>query len=214
MNLRQEKQDKFFAHHVDTFRKLGIVDPFFVIKTAFFQKGKYGRHVQFFEGELKKGEDIYIEFYDNVFNEKNVIIDFKPFYDERLLFKFRANPHFAEEYEQKTGTNSKTQEEYFTYTIPLAELVVITPDGREISFPAYEKSKEVSQLNEEPLPRLQNSIFPNFEEEFSLLTNNEEIADAPLSEMTIRDLAAIMLMRPVSSKTWLNDIVKQSKSDI
>jgi hypothetical protein len=31
--------------------------------------------------------------------------------------------------------------------------------------------------------------------------------DAPLSQITIRDLAAIMLMKPVSNKKWLNDLV-------
>jgi hypothetical protein len=45
-------------------------------------------------------------------------------------------------------------------------------------------------------------------------TPNLEIADAPLSEITIRDLAAIMLMKPVSARPWLNDLIKQTKSEI
>ena len=32
--------------------------------------------------------------------------------------------------------------------------------------------------------------------------------DSPISELTIRDLAAILLREPVSKKTWLNDLVK------
>jgi len=59
---RKEKEKEFFAHHMDKFRKAQVSDPFFAIKTAFFQKGKFGRQVQLFEGELKRGEDIYIEF--------------------------------------------------------------------------------------------------------------------------------------------------------
>jgi hypothetical protein len=31
--------------------------------------------------------------------------------------------------------------------------------------------------------------------------------DAPLDQVTIRDLAAIMLKKPVSNKKWLNDII-------
>jgi hypothetical protein len=31
--------------------------------------------------------------------------------------------------------------------------------------------------------------------------------DAPLSQITMRDLAAIMLKKPVSNKKWLNDII-------
>jgi hypothetical protein len=46
-------------------------------------------------------------------------------------------------------------------------------------------------------------------------SNTEELAlpnfsldDAPISEMTIRDLAAILLKKPVSTKEWLNDLLK------
>jgi len=34
--------------------------------------------------------------------------------------------------------------------------------------------------------------------------------DAPLSMLTIRDLAAIMLQKPVSQKEWLNKIINKS----
>jgi hypothetical protein len=37
---------------------------------------------------------------------------------------------------------------------------------------------------------------------------NNIFEDAPISEMTIRDLAAILLKKPVSEKKWLNDLVK------
>ena len=56
---RKEKEKEFFAYHMDKFRKAEISNPFFTLKTAFFQKGKYGRQVQLFEGELKRGEDIF-----------------------------------------------------------------------------------------------------------------------------------------------------------
>ena len=61
---RKEKEKEFFAYHMDKFRKAQVTDPYFTIKTAFFQKGKYGRQVQLFDGELKRGEDIFIEFID------------------------------------------------------------------------------------------------------------------------------------------------------
>ena len=38
-----------------------------------------------------------------------------------------------------------------------------------------------------------------------------DTADAPYSEMTIRDYYAIHTGKPVSSKTWLNDLIKSSK---
>jgi hypothetical protein len=35
-----------------------------------------------------------------------------------------------------------------------------------------------------------------------------EMADAPYSEMTIRDYYAIHTGKPVSAKTWLNELIK------
>jgi len=32
--------------------------------------------------------------------------------------------------------------------------------------------------------------------------------DCPIDQMNIRDLAAILLKKPVSKKKWLNDLVK------
>ena len=46
------------------------------------------------------------------------------------------------------------------------------------------------------------NAFPDFDE---IMDPN---IDAPLSQMTIRDLAAIMLKKPVSNKAWLNEIIK------
>lgn len=185
MNLRQEKQQEFFLQHAEVFRKLGIMDPFFVIKTAFFQKGKYGRNVQFFEWELKKGEDIYVEFYDNVTDNNGSIIDFKPFHADRLLCKYKVNPHYAEEYEQKENVNQKTGDNYFTYTVPLSEMIAVSADGREKTYAMYEKGDDESSKEEIVLPRLQNSlVFPDFEndltskkEEISLESSEESIVE-------------------------------------
>jgi len=222
MNIRKEKEKEFYVKHMDTFKKLGLSDPFFIIKTAFFQKGKYGRQVQLFESEISKAEDIYMEFYDNVTDDKGNITDIVPFSPDRQLFKYKANPFYAEEYDTKEGSNFKG-EPYTLYTVPLSELVAVLDDGTEITHALYEKRKEEPK-KEDTLPKLQNSLalFPNFEEEFPKKETdfsldevyNTEIGDAPLSEMTIADLAAIMLMKPVSAKPWLNEIIKQTKSEI
>lgn len=45
-------------------------------------------------------------------------------------------------------------------------------------------------------------------EEFSLMNPDE---DLPLDQLTIRDLAALLLQKPVSKKIWLNNIIKKSK---
>jgi nucleoside-diphosphate-sugar epimerase len=108
--------------------------------------------------------------------------------------------------------------------ITSGEVFNIGPDdGTEITYALYEKRKEDAK-KEESLPKLQKSLslFPDFEEEFPRTDRepsldeiyNAEIADAPLSEITIRDLAAIMLMKPVSARPWLNDIINKTKSEI
>jgi hypothetical protein len=224
MNLRKEKEREFYVEHMPTFKLLKLSDPFFVIKTAFFQKGKYGRQVQFFESELSKGEDIFIEFYENVKNSDGTDIDVIPMHEDRPLFKYKYNKYFSEEYEQKENVNHKG-ETYHTYTVPVSELIAVLKDGNEITYSLYEKRKNDAQLKKasSDLPRLQKSlsVFPDFEDEYlkpelSIEADfaPQKFEDIPLNEITVRDLAAIMLMKPVSNKSWLNEIVKQAKSEI
>jgi len=228
MFKRKEKEQEFYMDHMDTFRKLKIADPFFTIKTAFFQKGKFGRQSQFFEWELKKGEDIYIEFYDNVNNEKGKLVDIKPMNENRQLFKLAYNPYFAEEYDVKEGVNNEG-ETYKMYVVPVSEMTAVLNTGETISYSLYEKRLKEEEAS---LPRLQKtltpSMFPDFEEEFGAkkdvgsdfdidkinTSKPQSYEDVPLSEMTLRDLAAIMLMKPISNKYWLNEVVKQAKSEI
>ena len=156
---RKEKEREFFTYHLDKFNKLK--------KTAFFQKGKYGKQLQLFESELKRGEDIFIEFIEIERDENNREINIVPNHSNRDLFKFKYNPYFLEEYEIKEGNNSKG-EPYQAFIIPLSELTVVLTDGNEITYGLYEKRKEQEIQKEESLPKLQTtlSIFPDFEEKF------------------------------------------------
>jgi hypothetical protein len=157
---RKEKEKEFFAYHTDKFRKAQVSDPYFTIKTAFFQKGKYGRQVQLFDGELKRGEDIFMEFIDIIRDDFGKEQGVEPAFEDRPLFKYKTNPYFAEEYDVKEGTNSSGNN-YFAYTIPLSELMVILPDGSEITYNLYEKRKA-----EAPKEQISLSVFPDFEEQF------------------------------------------------
>lgn len=163
MNIRKEREKEFFVEHMDKFKNAKVADPFFTIKTAFFKKGKYGRQVQFFEWELEKGEDIFVEFYDNVYGDNNQVKDVIPMNDDRALFKFSHNPYYAEEYELKESTNSQGNS-YSSYVIPVSELTAVLNDGSEITYALYEKRKKEKA---EELPKLQKSlsIFPDFDEE-------------------------------------------------
>lgn len=231
MNVRKEKEKEFFTHHLGTFKNINNSNPFFIIKTAFFQKGKFGRQVQFFESELDRTEDVYVEFYDNITDDKGTVTNVTPFTEDRQLFKYKYNPFYKEEYETKTGTNFKG-EPFTLYTVPVSEMIAVLKDGTEITYALYEKRKTENVIKateeENKLPQLQKSLFPDFEEafpkkesvpDFSLenipvTSKEDENPNALLTEMTIKDFAAIMLMKPLSNRPWLNDIIKQTKSEI
>lgn len=180
---RKEKEKEFFAYHMDKFRKAQIADPFFVLKTAFFQKGKYGRQVQLFDGELKRGEDIFIEFIDVIRDDFGKEQGVEPAFEDRPLFKYKHNPYFAEEYDVKEGTNSSGNN-YFAYTIPLSELMVIMPDGSEITYNLYEKRKA-----EAPKEQVSLSVFPDFEEQF--IPKLKEVKE----ELSLDESASDILLR-------------------
>jgi hypothetical protein len=104
-------------------------------------------------------------------------------FEDRPLFKYKANPYFAEEYDVKEGTNSNG-DNYFAYTIPLSELMVIMPDGSEITYNLYEKRKA-----EAPKEQVSLSVFPDFENEFipKLKETKEELSlDESASDILLR----------------------------
>ncbi len=96
---------------------------------------------------------------------------------DRTLYKWRYNPNYKEEYE--TLENNGTTR----YMIPVSELILVksyTPEVLEETKykPTFSAPKDVS-----------NGI------------------DLPFSDLTIRDLAAILLKKPISNKLWLNDLI-------
>jgi hypothetical protein len=112
--------------------------------------------------------DIYTEF---------TSIDLDPEDPKRVLYKWRFNPHYEEEY----AKTEPAANGHYRYLVPVSELM-------KIEF-------------EQETPT-QNSLFPNFD---AIIDPDQ---DAPLNNITLRDLAAIILQKPVSQKQWLNEIIK------
>jgi hypothetical protein len=159
MYNRKEKEKELMGHHSKFLEKLtGGYQ--FAAKTAFYSKGKFGRQIQFFENELNKGTDIYVELVDIERDARGHEINMIPMFWERPLFKYRYNPYFKEEYEVKTSTNSRG-DEYSVYVIPTSELVCVNKGSEEIPYNSYE-----TQRTEEPKEQKKLSVFPDFEEEF------------------------------------------------
>ena len=183
---RKEKENEFYAFHMEKFKQLKLADPTFALKTAFFSKGKFGKQIQLFEGELNKGNDIFIELIDIIRDNDNKEIDIVPANADRQLFKYTYNPYFAEEYETKEGLG-KSGTGYVAYVIPTSELVAILADGSQITYNLWEKRKLDAETIADSLPKLQSSptLFPDFVEAYAATPTTLNL-DETASEILLR----------------------------
>lgn len=98
------------------------------------------------------------------------------------LWKWTYNPYYATEY-KKSEPHPETGN--IRYIVPVDELELIDDDyivkatGVTVQDMVFDIDQEIPNPNEDPL----------------------------ISDMTIRDLAAILLKKPVSRKKWLNEII-------
>lgn len=98
------------------------------------------------------------------------------------LWKWTYNPYYATEY-KKSEPHPETGN--IRYIVPVEELELIDDEYIQLATGSASESivfdidQEIPNPNEDPL----------------------------ISDMTIRDLAAIMLKKPVSRKKWLNEII-------
>jgi len=106
--------------------------------------------------------------------------DLVPEDPNRTLYKWRFNEYWQEEYETVEIENSTD----FRYLVPVEELTIVPKPVIKSSSPeiiSFEKFDEI--------------MDPDM--------------DCPLDQITLRDLAAIFLIKPVSRKKWLNDIINK-----
>jgi len=128
-------------------------------------------------------------FYSEISKGQDVYLEFTdrnnvPEDPERTLYLWKFNPHFEEEYGKTEPTEGTG---HIRYLVPVDELKVIRK---------YSPEASVNTEKEVKLKPVLDFSLPNPE------------TDPPINEMTIRDLAAIMLGKPVSNKEWLNHIIK------
>ena len=99
------------------------------------------------------------------------------------LWKWKWNPYYETEY-KKSDPHPETGN--VRYIIPVEELELI-----DTSYVERVTGPEIFDIDDE---------IPNPDQ------------DLPIDQMSIRDLAAILLKKPVSKKQWLNDIIKSKAS--
>jgi hypothetical protein len=167
---RRARTQELREYHQETFESLGIPEAFYVPTMVYKPIGKDSKHFSLFPSQLKRKEDIYVEFVSKEMESED---------PTRTLYKWKFNPFWNEEYEEVESDRPEVSERYL---IPVSELVKVTTSG---------KSQPAKQLE-----------FNGFDE----IMNPDQ--DAPFDQLTIRDLAAILLKKPVSQKKWLNDLIK------
>jgi len=128
-------------------------------------------------------------FYSEISKGQDVYLEFTdrnnvPEDPDRTLYLWKFNPHFEEEYEKTEPTLGTG---HVRYLVPTDEFKVI------------------KKYSPEAIVNTQKETIHKPISDFSL---PDPETDPPINEMTIRDLAAIMLAKPVSNKEWLNNIIK------
>jgi len=129
-------------------------------------------------------DELYVGFFASEFKrEADVYTEFvsSEYYPEdanRTLWVWRYNPHWEEEYETTEPNNLG----HVRYLVPVSELIKVNLPKDKMPPDPFLSSPNVS-------------------------LDDDILDDAPIDEMTIRDFATIMTGKPLSSKSWLNNLI-------
>lgn len=179
---KREKLKQIKIFHQATLDGLNVPNASVISKMAFQPNGLAEKHVGFFESEVSKGEDIYLEFGSKDLSPEQVLG-----YPPRCLLKWRFNPNFREEYPTSEPDPVTGHKRYF---VPIVELVIMTKPEPKMIRTAPDVNTEERESSASELA----------------MTPPDE-ADPFTREMTIRDYAAIHMRKPCSKKEWLNQLI-------
>ena len=186
MDIKELKKLKLEAvrdFHQDLIDDLDIPRTDFNMKMPFYDK--HGRMVVgIFSSEFRKEKGFFFEL---------ITRELTPADADRKVYRVPLNSSYEDEYE----LNEKG-----SYLVPLEELRVVNPTSVAI------KKTASFDLEKESLSNTRSSLNPVPMQAYKAPAAME---DAPYSEMTIRDYYAIQTGKPVSSKTWLNELIKSTK---
>lgn len=180
--LKKIKLELVRDYHQDLIDDLDIPRTDFNMKMPFYDK--HGRMVVgIFSSEFKKEKGFFFEL---------ITRDLDPADADRKVYRVPYNSSFEDEYE----LNEKG-----SYLVPLEELRVVNPTSVAIKKTASFDLEDKSTTNSFSLSKTPMQAYKA----------PAAMEDAPYSEMTIRDYYAIQTGKPVSSKTWLNELIKSTK---
>jgi len=134
--------------------------------------------------------EIVISFYaSELKTQKDIYTEFvsknyEPEDPDRTLWKWRYNPYWREEYAKSDDPVISA----VRYYIPVSELVLVSRNNELV----YTKDK----------PKIDTNVSLT-----NMLKKPETPKEELISDMTIRDFAAIIWKEPVSNKEWLNILI-------
>jgi hypothetical protein len=125
---KREKVLLLMEKHKPLFEKEGVTNPKFIPRMAYKHNGEL--IIGFYPKEMYGEQDIYTEFCSR---------EYEPEDPERILYKWKYNPHYEEEYEA-SDPHPTTGD--VRYLIPVDELINVAEEHKE-------ESKDQPQLFEE-----------------------------------------------------------------
>ena len=225
---------EFRKYHEKTFELLGNPNAYYLGKLFYVLNGTK-RAISFFESELKTFTEanlteIYLEPVGKKDNkEKGYILE--NIYDKnepstRPLFLYKHTRNWETILKRLEPNSSGNRTSYIKYEVLLTDLTPISQvleekrkerdleeriQKAENGTYVPDKKQNVDESKQEQLTA-NNFTFKKKDEVKTVIDANTDLKiDAKINEMTIRDLAAILLKRPVSNKEWLNEIVNLSR---
>lgn len=132
---KKAKVEMLKAYHKKTFSRLGLTNPMYSPKMAYFDNGE--RVISFFPSEVEKGEDIYTEFVSRNYDSED---------ETRTLYKWAYNPHYASEYKV---VHPQIESQTIRYIIPVDELIIVESEISsidEFDMPDPDQDLPIDQL--------------------------------------------------------------------
>jgi hypothetical protein len=162
----------------DLISDLGISPFDFNMKSQFYDE-QARLVVGIFPSEFKKSNGFFFELIDS---------DLNPVDPERKVYRLAPNSSFDEEYELTVKGS---------YLVPVEELKVV-----------HRNSIAINKMS--AFTGTDSTVFKPTQkaQELNIPKAPAAMEDAPYSDMTIRDFYAITTGKPVSAKSWLNDLIK------
>ena len=179
---KAQKTKEIRDYNADLISDLEISTYDFSMKTQFYD-GQGRLVVGIFPSEFKKTKGFFFELIDS---------DLNPVDPERKVYRIPVNSAFEEEYE----LNAKG-----SYLVPIEELKVVHRSSVAISKMSAFTGTDTTF---KPTLKAQESAA-------SILKAPALMEDAPYADITIRDYYAIHTNRPLSTKQWLNELIRNTK---